>query len=115
MALRIKSDETQIRIQFVLPDDIHDGQVSAVGSFNDWKPGVHSWSAGATGPGASRWRCRPASPSSSAISARAVSGSTTRMPTPSPQRDRSYASEACLFPHRARSRRPLNRSESVAR
>jgi len=29
------------KIQFVLPDDIHDGPVSAVGSFNDWKPGVH--------------------------------------------------------------------------
>jgi hypothetical protein len=29
------------KIQFVLPDDIHDGSVSAVGSFNDWKPGVH--------------------------------------------------------------------------
>ena len=29
------------KIQFVLPDDIHDGPVSAVGSFNDWKTGVH--------------------------------------------------------------------------
>ncbi|MGS0685876.1 isoamylase early set domain-containing protein [Nakamurella sp. GG22] len=29
------------KIQFVLPDDIHDGPVSAVGTFNDWKPGVH--------------------------------------------------------------------------
>ncbi len=29
------------KIQFVLPDDIHDGPISAVGSFNDWKPGVH--------------------------------------------------------------------------
>ncbi|HET9561464.1 MAG TPA: isoamylase, partial [Propionibacteriaceae bacterium] len=29
------------RIQFVLPDDILDGPVSAVGTFNDWVPGVH--------------------------------------------------------------------------
>ena len=42
MALRIKADGSQIRIQFVLPDDIHAGQVSAVGSFNDWKPGAHT-------------------------------------------------------------------------
>ena len=27
--------------QFVLPDDIHDGPVSAVGTFNDWVPGAH--------------------------------------------------------------------------
>jgi 1,4-alpha-glucan branching enzyme len=29
------------KIQFVLPDDVHDGAVSAVGDFNDWRPGVH--------------------------------------------------------------------------
>ena len=31
----------QFPIQFILPDDVHDGPVSAVGTFNDWKPGVH--------------------------------------------------------------------------
>ena len=41
MALRIRSDGTHIRIQFVLPDDVHDRQVSAVGSFNNWRPGAH--------------------------------------------------------------------------
>jgi hypothetical protein len=41
MALRITSDGTSTRIQFVLPDDIHDGVVSAVGTFNDWLPGAH--------------------------------------------------------------------------
>jgi hypothetical protein len=41
MALRIKSDGTKTQIQFVLPDDVHQGAVSAVGSFNDWKPGAH--------------------------------------------------------------------------
>jgi hypothetical protein len=24
-----------------LPDDVHDGPVSAVGTFNGWRPGVH--------------------------------------------------------------------------
>jgi hypothetical protein len=41
MALRIKSNGTKTTIQFVLPDDINRGAVSAVGSFNDWKPGAH--------------------------------------------------------------------------
>lgn len=41
MSLRIKSDANATKIQFVLPDDIHDGPVSAVGTFNDWAPGKH--------------------------------------------------------------------------
>lgn len=41
MSLNIKSNGTSTRIQFVLPDGIHDGPVSAVGTFNDWVPGVH--------------------------------------------------------------------------
>ena len=41
MALRITSDGTSTRIQFVLPDDIHDGAISAVGNFNGWLPGAH--------------------------------------------------------------------------
>ncbi|MDQ1691067.1 MAG: hypothetical protein QOH56_3722 [Pseudonocardiales bacterium] len=43
MAIRIKRDPklTQAKVQFVLPDDIHDGPVSAVGTFNGWRPGVH--------------------------------------------------------------------------
>ncbi len=42
MTIRIqRQDQTATKIQFVLPDDIHDGAVSVVGSFNDWRPGVH--------------------------------------------------------------------------
>ena len=41
MALRIKTTGSKTRIQFVLPDDAHDGAVSAVGTFNDWRPGAH--------------------------------------------------------------------------
>ena len=41
MALRIIPNGSSTKIQFVLPDDVHDGAVSAVGSFNDWVPGVH--------------------------------------------------------------------------
>lgn len=29
------------KVQLILPDDIHDGPVSAVGTFNDWTPGAH--------------------------------------------------------------------------
>ncbi|MCW2540209.1 MAG: isoamylase N-terminal protein [Frankiales bacterium] len=43
MAISITTDEQSrsTRIRFVLPDDVHDGPVSAVGSFNDWTPGKH--------------------------------------------------------------------------
>ena len=41
MTLRIIPNGTKTKIQFVLPDDVHDGAISAVGTFNDWKPGVH--------------------------------------------------------------------------
>lgn len=41
MTIRIQRTPTTAKIQFVLPDDIHDGQISAVGTFNDWRPGVH--------------------------------------------------------------------------
>lgn len=41
MSIRIQQNGSTTRIQFVLPDDIHDGPVSAVGTFNDWRPGVH--------------------------------------------------------------------------
>jgi hypothetical protein len=34
-------DTSHIKVQFVLPDDVHDGPISAVGSFNDWTPGRH--------------------------------------------------------------------------
>jgi hypothetical protein len=43
MAIVVNTDpstETST-IKFVLPDDIHDGPVSAVGTFNDWVPGAH--------------------------------------------------------------------------
>ena len=41
MALRITPNGTKTKIQFVLPDHVHDGPVSAVGTFNDWTPGAH--------------------------------------------------------------------------
>ncbi len=41
MAIKIQQDGSMTKIQFVLPDDIHNGPVSAVGTFNDWRPGVH--------------------------------------------------------------------------
>lgn len=42
MTIRIQQQTpTTTKIQFVLPDEIHEGAVSAVGSFNDWQPGVH--------------------------------------------------------------------------
>jgi hypothetical protein len=41
MSLRITTDGTRTKIQFVLPDDAHSGPVSAVGTFNDWRPGAH--------------------------------------------------------------------------
>jgi hypothetical protein len=43
MAIRVSSDDKagMAKIQFVLPDDVHDGPVSAVGDFNGWRPGVH--------------------------------------------------------------------------
>lgn len=43
MAIRIspvpRSDS--VKVQLVLPDDVHDGPVSVVGNFNGWTPGVH--------------------------------------------------------------------------
>jgi hypothetical protein len=44
MTIRVSRDAKSTgltKIQFVLPDDVHDGPVSAVGDFNDWRPGVH--------------------------------------------------------------------------
>jgi hypothetical protein len=41
MAIRITPSTTTAKIQFVLPDDVHDGPVSAVGNFNGWTPGKH--------------------------------------------------------------------------
>jgi hypothetical protein len=43
MAIRILTtpDASQTKVQLVLPDSIHDGPVSAVGTFNDWTPGRH--------------------------------------------------------------------------
>jgi hypothetical protein len=43
MAIRIKKDPAKpvMKVQFVLPDDVHDGPVSAVGNFNGWDPGTH--------------------------------------------------------------------------
>jgi hypothetical protein len=43
MAIRIltRPDAGQAKVQLVLPDTIHDGPVSAVGTFNDWTPGRH--------------------------------------------------------------------------
>jgi len=82
MSLHIKSDGTNTRIQFVLPDDIHDGPVSAVGTFNDWLPGAHKLVRRSNGT-RSVSVAVPARQSSSATSAPGVSGLTTRMPTQS--------------------------------
>lgn len=43
MAIRISNDRKtgMSKVQFVLPDDVHDGPVSAVGDFNGWRPGAH--------------------------------------------------------------------------
>jgi len=43
VAIRIHAtpDADQTKVQLVLPDNIHDGPVSAVGTFNDWTPGRH--------------------------------------------------------------------------
>ena len=42
VSIRISpSKNSAVKIQFVLPDEAHAGVVSAVGSFNDWKPGAH--------------------------------------------------------------------------
>ena len=42
MTIRIQQqDPAAAKVQFVLPDDIHEGAVSVVGSFNDWRPGAH--------------------------------------------------------------------------
>jgi hypothetical protein len=39
--IRITPDTGRTKVQLVLPDDVHDGPVSAVGTFNDWTPGRH--------------------------------------------------------------------------
>jgi hypothetical protein len=43
MAIRILTgpDAAKAKVQLVLPDSIHDGPVSVVGTFNDWTPGRH--------------------------------------------------------------------------
>ena len=43
MAIRITTDRKSgaTKVQFVLPDDVHEGPVSAVGTFNGWDPGKH--------------------------------------------------------------------------
>jgi 1,4-alpha-glucan branching enzyme len=43
MTIRIKREPAtgQVSVQFVLPDEVHPGPVSVVGTFNDWKPGAH--------------------------------------------------------------------------
>jgi hypothetical protein len=43
LAIRILAgpNSKKLKVQLVLPDDVHDGPVSAVGTFNDWTPGKH--------------------------------------------------------------------------
>jgi hypothetical protein len=43
VAIRVSTNRKAgtTKIQFVLPDNVHDGPVSAVGDFNDWIPGAH--------------------------------------------------------------------------
>ena len=40
--IRREKKSGQLRITFVLPNDEPQGQVSVVGDFNDWTPGVHT-------------------------------------------------------------------------
>ena len=50
MAIRINTTSPDTaKIQFVLPDDVHDGPVSLVGTFNDWTPGRHRLARRANG------------------------------------------------------------------
>jgi hypothetical protein len=39
--IQVDPNTSQAKVQLVLPDDVHDGPVSAVGTFNDWTPGRH--------------------------------------------------------------------------
>lgn len=43
MAVKVSTDNKtgMKKISFILPDNIHDGPVSAVGDFNGWQPGAH--------------------------------------------------------------------------
>ncbi|CAN5589933.1 isoamylase [soil metagenome] len=43
MAISISTDPktSNAKVRLVLPDDVHDGPVSVVGSFNGWTPGAH--------------------------------------------------------------------------
>lgn len=43
MAIRIMTDRKTgaTKVQFVLADDVHEGPVSAVGTFNGWDPRKH--------------------------------------------------------------------------
>jgi 1,4-alpha-glucan branching enzyme len=42
MAIRISADKSgKSKISFVLPENVHAGPVSVVGTFNDWQPGAH--------------------------------------------------------------------------
>jgi hypothetical protein len=43
MSIVIKPNpaKAQTTVRFVLPDDVHDGPVSAVGTFNGWAPEQH--------------------------------------------------------------------------
>jgi len=43
MTVRVINDRDSAltKVQFVLEDCVHDGPVSAVGNFNDWRPGAH--------------------------------------------------------------------------
>jgi len=41
VSIKIQPRRGSTRIQFILPDDVHDGPVSVVGTLNEKKPGVH--------------------------------------------------------------------------
>ena len=43
MAVQVLIDPktSKTKVNFLLPDDVHDGPVSAVGTFNNWTPGKH--------------------------------------------------------------------------
>jgi hypothetical protein len=94
MAIHVQIDErtSQAKVQLVLPDDIHDGPVSVVGSFNEWTPGRHKLVRRNNGTRSVTLRVPPGEDCASATSAPVVAGSTTRMHMVSTTRAESSAS-----------------------
>jgi hypothetical protein len=41
ITLSVDPKTATTKLKLLLPDDIHDGPISVVGTFNDWTPGRH--------------------------------------------------------------------------